>query len=186
MVYGLALLVSGAGTVAAQHAVPPEPAPDAGLPALGAWIARWLPVVGATSYSTVQETGDFLAHASDSVAAARLDRCTLVLEQRSASTVHGATIETRRTISVPLDQVDTGLVYPKISRAGMLLGRPQVMVTGRLVVPLRNRFRSRFITIASQEPRDSLAHEHLVPFLFAMVPATRGAAAIRRAAALCN
>jgi hypothetical protein len=167
--------------------VPPEPPHDADLPTLGSWMGRWLPVVGAASYGTIEETGDFLAYASDSVTGALLEGCTLVLQERSVSTARAETVERRQTVRVPLDQVDTSLVQPKIRRAGMLLGRPNVMLTGQLVVPLRNRSRSRFITIVAQaEPRrDSLAAEHLVPFPFAMVPATRSAAAIRRAAGLC-
>ena len=41
--------------------VPPPPPQDADLPALAAGIERWLPVVGATSYSNVDNTADFTA-----------------------------------------------------------------------------------------------------------------------------
>jgi hypothetical protein len=168
-------------------AVPPEPGHDADLATLGAWIERWLPVVGAASYQTVDQTGDFFAHASDSVTGALLDGCTLVLHERFVSTVHGETLERRQAVRVPLDQVDTTAVQPKMRRSQMLLTSPNVLVKGQLVVPLRNRSRTRFITVVTDaEPyRDSLAAEHLVPFLFAVVPATRSALAIRRAAAQC-
>lgn len=188
--FGLLLLLVGVGHGAAQTTgavVPPEPTDDADLPTVGAWIERWLPAVGAASYATIEGTGDFLAHASDSVTGAGLDGCTLVLQERSVSTVRAETTERRQTIRVPLAQVDTSVVQPKVRRAGMLLGGPNVMLTGQLVVPLKNQSRTPFITVVRQgEPdRDSLAAEHLVPFPFAVVPATRSARAIRRAAALC-
>ncbi len=65
--------------------VPPEPAHDADLPALAAWIERWLPVVGATTYANIDSTADFYARSSDSVIAARLEGCTLVLHERYVS-----------------------------------------------------------------------------------------------------
>jgi hypothetical protein len=167
--------------------VPPEPPTSGGLAAVGAWIAQWLPVVGSASYPAIEETGDFLGRSSDSVTAALLEGCTLVLHERSATTVRTALVERRHAVRIPLDQVDTIGVEPKIRRPGMLLGGPHVMVTGQLVIPLRSPTRARFITIVPlDEPgRDSLAVEHLIPLQFAMVPATRSARAIRRAAAIC-
>jgi hypothetical protein len=184
----LALLLLAGAPARAQLAVePPEPPRDAGLPDVALWLERWLPVVGASSYSTIETTGDFLAHASDSVTAAGLDGCTLVLEERSVSTVRAERVEERRTVRVPLAELDTALVRPRIRRAGMMLTRPNVLTTGQLVVPLRSPWKSRFITVARNDApgQDSLASEHLVPFRFAIVPAERSAAAIRRAAALC-
>ncbi len=167
--------------------VPPEPGHDADLATLGTWIERWLPVVGAASYQTIDRTGDFFAHASDSVTGALLEGCTLVLRERFVSTVRGETLERRQAIRVPLDQVDTTVIEPKIRQGQVLLSHPNVLVQGHLVVPLRNRARTRFITVfQNEEPdRDSLVAEHLVPFLFALVPATRSARAIRRAASHC-
>jgi hypothetical protein len=167
--------------------VPPRVPPGADLTALAGWLGRWLPVVGAASYAMIEDTGDFLAHASDSVTHALIEECTLVLHQRSLTTVRAERIERRRTVRVPLGELDTTAVQPKVRRAGMLLGRPHVMLTGQLVVPLLNQSRTRFITIASEQPPgDSLVAEHLVPFLFAIEPAMRSAQVIRRAAALCR
>jgi hypothetical protein len=168
--------------------IPPEPAHDANLPALAAWIERWLPVIGATSRSTVDSTADFYAHSSDSVTAARLDGCTLVLHERLVSTVSGGTLERHVVIHVPLDQVDTALVQPKIRQARLLLNRPNVLLFGQLVVPLRNRARTEFITVfADDDPRHpTLVGEHQVPFIFAQVPAARSALVLRQAAAQCQ
>jgi hypothetical protein len=144
-------------------------------------------VVGAFSYPTIEGTGDFFAHASDSVTAAGLDACTLVLRERSLTTVHAAPVESRREVRVPLALVDTSAIEPRIRRPGMLLGGPHVMVTGQLVIPLRTPARIPFISISTGHPEgDSLAVEHLIPVQFAMVPANRSARAIRRAAALCH
>jgi len=174
---------------AAQSAVPipPEPPSDADLPTLAAWIERWLPVIGATSSSAIDETTDFFAQSSDSVTGARLDGCTLVLDERYASTVRGETLERHDVIQVPLDQVDTADVRPRIRRPRLLVSQPNVMLSGQMVLPLRSRTRTRFVTIA---PRDApqaatLALEHLVPSVFAEVPAARSAIVLRRAAALC-
>ncbi len=186
----LLALIAWPGLAAGQlpAAVPPEPGHDADLATLGAWIERWLPVVGAVSYQTVDRTGDFFAHASDSVTGALLEGCTLVLHERFVSTVRGETLERRQAVRVPLDQLDTNVVWPKIRQAQMLLTSPNVLVRGQLVVPLRNRSRTRFITVVwdEQPDRDSLVAEHLVPLLFADVPARRSAFAIRRAAAYCT
>ena len=185
---GIALLAAGAAAVSAQTGpVPPEPPAAANLATLGEWIARWLPVVGAFSYPAIEGTGDFLAHASDSITAAGLEGCTLVLRERSATTVHAATVERHRSVRVPLEQLDTSGVEPRIRRPGMLLGGPHVMVTGQLVIPLRSPTRTPFITVVSLDGAgaDSLSAEHLVPLQFAMVPAVRSARAIRRAAAIC-
>ncbi|MGH7516135.1 MAG: hypothetical protein ACREOC_01515 [Gemmatimonadales bacterium] len=182
-------LIGWPGLAAGQlpAAVPPEPEQDADLATLGAWIERWLPVVGAASYQTVDQTGDFFAYASDSVTSALLEGCTLVLHERFVSTVRGETLERRQAVRVPLDQLDTNVVWPRIRRAQMLLTSPNVLVRGQLVVPLRNPSRTRFITVSPQgEPhQDTLVAEHLVPLLFADVPARRSAFAIRRAAAYC-
>jgi hypothetical protein len=167
--------------------VPPDPARDADLPMLGAWIERWLPVVGAASYPIVDSTADFYAHGSDSVTAARLDGCTLVLHERLVSTVRGATVEKRLAIRVPLDQVDTAGVQPKIRQTRLLLTRPNIVLSGQLVVPLRSRTRDRFIAVSSEDEArsDTLVVEHLVPFVFAQVAGERGALALRLAAARC-
>src|SRR4051794_40401334 len=69
--------------------IPPEPASDAELPAMGAWLERWLPVVGVASYPTVDSTADFFAYTTDSVTAARLDGCTLVLHERTVQSFRG-------------------------------------------------------------------------------------------------
>ena len=130
-----------------------EPAHDADLPALAAWIERWLPVVGATSYSNVDSTADFYGRASDSVMAARLEGCTLVLHERSVSIVRGWRSAKYLAIHVPLDQVDTSLLQPKIRQARLLLNRPNVLLYGQLVVPLRNRARTEFITVFAEDGR---------------------------------
>jgi hypothetical protein len=169
--------------------VPPEPAHGADLAALGAWIERWLPIVGAVSYQMVGGggTSDFFAHASDSVTSALLDGCTLVLRERLVSIVGGTRSERDQAVRVPLEQVDTAAVQPKVRRAQMLLTSPNVMVRGQLVVPLRNRSRTGFIIIRRDDERgrDSLAAEHLIPLIFAEVAASRSARAIRQAAAAC-
>ncbi len=171
---------------AQDRPVPPEP-PAGGLAAIGRWIETWLPVVGAFSYPTIEGTGDFFAHASDSVTAAGLEACTLVLRERSVTTVRAEPVESRREVRVPLALVDTSGIEPRIRRPGMLLGGPHVMVTGQLVIPLRTAARVPFISITSGHPEgDSLAVEHLIPVQFAVVPANRSARAIRRAAALCH
>ena len=168
--------------------VPPEPAHDADLPALSAWIERWLPVVGATSYSNVDSTADFYGRASDSVMAARLEGCTLVLHERSVSIVRGWRSAKYLAIHVPLDQVDTSLLQPKIRQARLLLNRPNVLLYGQLVVPLRNRARTEFITVFAEDGRGdpTLVGEHQVPFVFAQAPAARSALALRQAAARCG
>jgi hypothetical protein len=167
---------------------PPEPPPGADLALLAAWIERWLPTVAAVSGSTLDSTGDFYGHSSDSVMAAQLDGCTLVLHERSVSIVRGWRSATYLTVYVPLGQVDTALVQPKIRRAKLLLDRPNVLLYGQLVVPLRNRARTEFITVFadgdSQYPM--LVSEHQVPFVFQQVPAARSALALREAAAQCG
>jgi hypothetical protein len=167
--------------------IPPEPVADADLPALGAWIERWLPVIGVTRSSAIDSTADFYAHESDSVTSARLDGCTLVLQERLVSTGHAGRVERRLAIHVPLDQVDTTLVQPKIRQARLLLNRPNVLLYGELVVPLRNQARTEFITVfADGGPGyPTLVGEHQVPFVFAQVPAARSALALRQAAARC-
>jgi hypothetical protein len=185
----LSLAAFAARSARAQTATPPpDPPADADLGAIGAWMERWLPVVGAASYAAIGNTGDFFAHASDSVTSVRLNGCTLVLEELAVSTVRGETFRRRLAIHVPLKQVDTTAVQPKIRRAGMLLDRPGVMLTGQMVVPLRNQLRTDFITVVPRDPagRDTVVAEHLVPFPFAVVPAERSARAIRRAAGLCS
>src|SRR6266545_6169044 len=161
--------------------VPPEPAADAALPVLAAWIERWLPIIGATSYANVDSTADFYGRSSDSVIAARLDGCTLVLHERFLSFVRGQRSVKYLAIHVPLDQVDTALVQPKIRQARLLLNRPNVLLYGQLVVPLRNRTRTEFITVfADGDPGyPALVGEHQVPFVFAQVPAARSALALR-------
>jgi hypothetical protein len=178
--------------LAAPHAsaqdrpVPPEP-PAGSLAAIGRWIETWLPVVGAFSYPTIDGAGDFFAHVSDSVTAAGLEACTLVLRERSITTVSAAPVESQREVRVPLALVDTSGIEPRIRRPGMLLGGPYVMVTGQLVIPLRTPARVPVISITTGHPEgDSLAVEHLIPVQFAVVPANRSARAIRRAAALCH
>jgi hypothetical protein len=188
----LALLASLSvpATTAAQlpDSIPPEPAPHAELPALASWIARWLPVVAVARYSAVDSTADFYAYGSDSVASARLDGCTLTLHEILISTVRGKRSETRLAIQVPLDQVDTTLMQPKIRQARLLLNRPNVLMYGQLVVPLRNRTRIEFITVFGDGNTryPMLVNEHQVPFVFAQAPATRSALALRQAAARCE
>jgi hypothetical protein len=167
--------------------VPPEPAHDADLPALAAWIARWLPVIGATTYSNIDSTADFYARSSDSVLAARLEGCTLVLHERSVSIAHGWRSAQHLAIHVPLGQVDTALVQPKIRQARLLLNRPNVLLYGQLVVPLRNRARTEFITVFADggSGYPMLVGEHQVPFVFAQIAAARSALVLRRAAARC-
>ena len=168
--------------------VPPEPAPNADLPVLGAWIARWPPVVGVNRYSAVDSTADFYAHGSDSITAARIEGCTLILHEELVSTARSGTSETRLAIHVPLDQVDTTLVQPKIRQARLLLNRPNVLMYGQLVVPLRNRTRTEFITVFRDDDSryPMLVGEHQVPFVFAQVAAARTALALRQAAARCE
>ena len=172
---------------AQERPLPPEP-PTGDLAAIGRWIEQWLPVVGAFSYPAIEGTGDFLAQASDSVMAAALEACTLVLRERSVTTVHAEPVESRRDIRVPLALVDTSGIEPRIRRPGMLLGRPHVMVTGQLVIPLRTPTRTPFITVTAtgQTGHDSVAVEHLIPVQFAVVPANRTARALKRAAAICR
>jgi hypothetical protein len=186
LLLGLCFALGPARADAQERPVPPEP-PTGDLAAIGRWIEHWLPVVGAFSYPAIEGTGDFLAHASDSVMAAALEACTLVLRERSVTTVHAEPVESRRDIRVPLALVDTSGIEPRIRRPGMLLGRPHVMVTGQLVIPLRTPTRTPFITVLTGHPEgDSLAVEHLIPVQFAVIPANRSARAIRRAAALCH
>ncbi len=168
--------------------VPPEPAADAALPVLAAWIERWLPVVGAISYANVDSTADFYGRSSDSVLAARLDGCTLVLHERFLRFARGERSVKYVAVHVPLDQVDTALVQPKIRQAQLLLNRPNVLLYGQLVVPLRNRARTEFITVFAEDAPGypTLVGEHQVPFMFAQVPAARSALALRQAAARCG
>jgi hypothetical protein len=177
-----------AATGQLPDSVPPEPGANAELPVLAAWIAHWLPVVAVAHYSAVDSTADFYAHGSDSVTAARLDGCTLVLHENVVSTVRGRRSETRLAIQVPLDQVDTTLLQPKIRQARLLLNRPNVLLYGQLVVPLRNRTRTEFITVFAEgdSTYPTLVGEHQVPFVFAQVPAARSALALRQAAARCE
>jgi hypothetical protein len=168
---------------------PPEPPPGADLALLGAWIERWLPTVAAVSGSNVDSTGDFYGRSSDSVMAARLDGCTLVLYERSVSIVRGWRSAKYLTIYVPLEQVDTAMVQPKIRQARLLLNRPNVLLSGQLVVPLRNRARMEFITVvaADGDPQyPMLVSEYDVPFIFEELPAAHSALALRQAAARCG
>jgi hypothetical protein len=167
--------------------VPPEPAHDADLPALADWIERWLPVIAFTRYSAIDSTADFYAHGSDSVTAAWLEGCTLVLHERRVSAGRGGRSESHLAIHIPLDQVDTALVQPKIRQARVLLGRPNVLLYGQLVVPLRNRSRTEFITVFTEGDSryPTLIGEHQLPSVFAQVPAMRSALAIRQIAAQC-
>jgi hypothetical protein len=189
--------VAAAGTLVLPHIAlgqlpdrnPPPPPAGADLPLLAEWIERWLPTVAAASGSALDSTGDFYGRMSDSVLAARLDGCTLVLEQRSVSIVRGWRSAKYLSIYVPLAQVDTALVQPKIRRARLLLNRPNVLLTGQLVVPLRNRTRIEFITVfaGDEDPRyPMLVSEYLLPFVFEEVPAQRSALALREAAARCG
>lgn len=166
---------------------PPEPVADADLPTLGAWIERWLPVIGVSRSSAIDSTADFYAHESDSVTSARLEGCTLVLRERLVSTGRAGRVERHLAVHVPLDQVDTSLVQPKIRQARLLLNRPNVLLYGELVVPLRNQARTEFITVfADDDPGyPTLVGEHQVPLVFAQVPAARSALALRLAAARC-
>jgi hypothetical protein len=168
---------------------PPEPPPGADLPQLASWIEHWLPTVAAVSGSTLDSTGDFYGRMSDSVLAARLDGCTLVLHERSVSIVRGWRSAEYRSIYVPLAQIDTALVQPKIRRGRLLLNRPNVLLTGQLVVPLRNRARLEFITVLAEDGDPQypmLVSEYLVPFVFEEVPAARSALALREAAVRCG
>jgi len=168
---------------------PPEPPPGADLPLLAAWIERWLPTVAAVSGSNVDSTGDFYGRSSDSVMAARLDGCTLVLYERSVSIVRGWRSAKYLTIYVPLEQVDTAMVQPKIRQARLLLNRPNVLLSGQLVVPLRNRARMEFITVfaADGDPQyPMLVSEYDVPVIFQELPAAHSALALRQAAARCG
>src|SRR5262249_47524876 len=142
--------------------VPPEPPAGADLPLLASWIERWLPTVAAVSGSALDSTADFYAHSSDSVMAARLEGCTLVLEERSVSMVRGFRSARYVSVHVPLDQVDTALMQPKIRRPTLLLSRPNVLLYGQLVIPLRNRAHTEFITVfADGDPQyPMLVSEH--------------------------
>jgi hypothetical protein len=186
LIASLALPVTAAAQL--PDSIPPEPAPNAELPALASWIARWFPVVAVARYAAVDSTADFYAHGSDSVAAARLDGCTLTLHEILVSTVRGKRSESRLAIQVPLDQVDTTLIQPKIRQARLLLNRPNVLMYGQLVVPLRNRTRTEFITVFGEGDSryPMLVSEHQVPFVFAQLPAARSALALRQAAARCE
>lgn len=167
---------------------PPEPPAGADLPLLASWIERWLPTVAAASGSTIDSTGDFYGHSSDSVMAARLEGCTLVLHERSVSIVRGWRSARYQTVYVPLGQVDTAWVQPKIRHSTLLLSRPNVLLHGELVVPLRNSTRIEFITVIADGDLGSptLVSEYQVPFVFQQVPAARSALALREAAARCN
>lgn len=186
------LLIAGcvlprAGLAQLPDSIPPEPPPGADLPTLGAWMERWLPVVAFARYSAIDSTADFYAHGTDSVVTARLEGCTLVLHERWVSRGSEGPSEQQLAIHVPLDQVDTSLVQPRIRRAQLLLSRPNVLLYGQLVVPLRNRARTEFITVfADDGSRDpALVREHQLPSVFAQVPADRSALVLRRAAAQC-
>jgi hypothetical protein len=179
------------GQLADRNPPPPPPPPPSGaeLSLLAEWIERWLPTVAAVSASALDSTGDFYGRMSDSVLTARLDGCTLVLQERSVSIVRGWRSATYRSIYVPLAQVDTALVQPKLRRARLLLNQPTVLLTGQLVVPLRNRARIEFITVfaGDEDPRyPMLVSEYLLPLVFAEVPAQRSALALREAAARCG
>jgi hypothetical protein len=168
--------------------VPPEPAQDAELPVLAAWIEQWLPVIGVARYDAVDSTADFYAHGSDSVTAARLDGCTLILHEQVSSTVRGARSVRHLAIHIPLEAIDTSRAQPKIRQARLLLSRPNVLLFGQLVVPLRNRAGTEFITVFTEDDPGppTLVGEHQVPSVFAEVPAARSALVIRRAAARCQ
>jgi hypothetical protein len=181
------LIVPSAVAGQALDRTPPEPPAGGDLPLLASWIERWLPTVAAASGSTI-DSADFYGHSSDSVMAARLERCTLVLYERSVSIVRGWRSAKYLTIHVPLDQVDTALMQPKIRRPTLLLSRPNVLLYGQLVVPLRNRARTEFITVfADGDPHyPMLVSEHQLPFVFEQLPAARSALALREAAARCG
>jgi hypothetical protein len=71
----------------------------------------------------------------------------------------------------------------------LLLTRPNVLLTGQLVVPLRNRARIEFITVLAEDGDPQypmLVSEYLVPFVFEEVPAARSALALREAAVRCG
>ena len=187
LLFAIALLAPRLALAQLPDSIPPEPGQDADLPALGDWIERWLPVIAFTRYSAIDSTADFYAHGSDSVTAARLDGCTLVLHERLISAGRSGKSERRVAIHIPLDQIDTALVQPKIRQARLQLGRPNVLLYGELVVPLRNRSRTEFITVfADGDSRyPTLIGEHQLPSVFAQVPAMRSALVIRQAAAYC-
>lgn len=177
------------GTAAGQlpDRSPPEPpAAGADLSLLAAWIERWLPTVAAVSGSALDSTGDFYSRASDSVMAAGLDGCTLVLQERSVSLVRGWREARYSTVYVPLGSLDTALVTPKIRRPTLLLERPNLLLYGQLVIPLRNRARTEFITVLAAGDLPVLVREHQVPLVFQAVPAARSAQAIREAAVRCG
>jgi hypothetical protein len=187
LLFAVALVAPRLALAQLPDSIPPEPAHDADLPALAAWIERWLPVIAFTRYSAIDSTADFYAHGSDSVTAAWLEGCTLVLHERLISAGRGRNSESRLAIHIPLDQVDTTLVQPKIRQARLLLGRPNVLLYGELVVPLRNRSRTEFITVFTDGDSryPTLIGEHQLPSVFAQVPAMRSALVIRQAAAHC-
>ena len=182
------LLLPGLAAAQLPDRTPPEPPPPAGadLPLLASWIERWLPTVAAASGSVLDSTGDFYSRGTDSVMAASLDGCTLVLHERSVSIVRGWREARYLTIYVPLGSVDTALVQPKVRRATLLLDRPNVLLYGQLVVPLRNRARTEFITVLADGDLPTLVREHQVPFVFQAAPAARSAQALREAAARCG
>lgn len=167
---------------------PPPLAPEADLPTLAAWIERWLPVVGIASSTSIDSTADFYSRRSDSIAAARLEGCTLVLHERQVRTARGDTVESWLLLRIPLDQVDTAELRPRIRRPQVLLSPPNVLLSGEFVVPLRSRTRARFISISPNQgaSHDTLVAEHLVPLAFADIAATRTASVLRSAAAQCT
>jgi hypothetical protein len=184
----LSLALAGRASPQQPDRTPPEPPAGADLAVLAGWIERWIPTVAAASGSALDSTGDFYSRSSDSVLAARLDGCTLVLYQRSITMVRGWRTARYLAVHVPLAQVDTASVEPKIRRAKLFLNEPNVLVYGQMVVPLRSRSRTEFITIfADGDARyPMLVSEFLVPFVFARAPAARSAAALRQAAARCG
>jgi hypothetical protein len=112
-----------------------------------------------------------------------------VLHERSVSIVRGWRSAKYLSIYVPLAQVDTALLQPKMRRGMLLLNRPNVLLTGQLVVPLRNRARIEFITVVAEDPDPQypmLVSEHQVPLIFEEVPAARSALALREAASRCR
>ena len=187
LLFAVALVAPRIAQAQLPDSVPPEPPHDADLPALADWIERWLPVIAFTRYSAIDSTADFYAHGSDSVTAAWLEGCTLVLHERLVTAGRAGKAESRLAIHIPLDQVDTALVQPKIRQARLLLGRPNVMLYGQMVVPLRNRSRTEFITVFtdSNSRYPTLIGEHQLPSVFAQVPAMRSALVLRQAAAQC-
>lgn len=181
------LLLPGVAAGQLPDRSPPEPpAPGADVSLLAAWIERWLPTVAAVSGSVLDSTGDFYSRASDSVIAARLDGCTLVLHERSVSLVRGWREARYTTVYVPLGSVDTAWLAPKIRRPTLLLDRPNVLLYGQLVISLKNRARSEFITVLADGDLPVLVREHQVPLVFQERPAARSAQAIREAAAHCG